>query len=112
MLENKQQCRVSDEEILKKILDVTEIDAMDDPKELRLTIAHSRFRRWKSGDWHRKYCLRCGEFDPIAEFGKHPWTKDKLQGWCKVCQKEIGGTNKRTIQLRKIAAGEVIYDGG
>jgi len=35
-----------------------------------------------------KRCRRCGKIKPVSEFNEHKKTKDKLQYWCKECQKE------------------------
>lgn len=55
----------------------------------------SHFELWQSGYEKIKQCTRCRRFEGDVEFGKHPWTKDHKQVWCRECFKEVGGTRAK-----------------
>lgn len=111
MIETKEQYRVSEEQILKNILAATAADYPDDPKELLNHTAASRLRRWYDGTWHRKSCIRCRAFEPVAEFGSHHRAKDGKQAFCKNCCVEVGWLSGGKRELIKKATYSE-YDGG
>jgi len=49
----------------------------------------------------KKICRRCGVAKPFGEFYAQPTTRDRLQSWCKACQKNRTTPRYRLERIRR-----------
>jgi hypothetical protein len=54
-----------------------------------------------------KYCRRCETTKPKKEFGNNIASKDKLQGWCKLCQNAASEVSHERKRIRDKEAEEL-----
>ena len=45
-----------------------------------------------------KFCTRCKQIKPVAEFNKSTTARDGLQNWCKECQRKISREHMRRVR--------------